>query len=275
MSTVMLTTLATLPPARFRIWSICEKTWRTCASKFLEMSAPWLSRVAVCPATQTVRPPSVMTPGESARESWNGVFSMYSAALAASGKATSSAASGLRITGVSFGLVLSGDQLLEALIGTEPDRRHDGIEAARGERIEEGEGDRDEVDRERQPALEVAPERLGEDRIVTMQAQQHAGEDGVGDRGPDQHRPVGGDGQGREVVLVHPAGDERHEGEPEEQMKVCPQHPAADAVHGVEQMVVVVPVDADHDEAQHVAQEDRHQRQERLRIGVVRNFHLE
>src|SRR3954468_11878322 len=124
MNTVMLTTLATLPPARFKIWSIWENTWRTCASKLLEMSAPWLSRVAVWPATHTVRPPSVITPGENARESWNGVFSMYSAAGAASGRTSRAAASKRRITGVSFGLVLSGDQLLEALIGTEPDHAH-------------------------------------------------------------------------------------------------------------------------------------------------------
>src|SRR6266513_5669777 len=49
------------------------------------MSRPSLSRVAVCPATQTIFPPSVMTPGENARDSWNGVFSMYSAAVAAVG----------------------------------------------------------------------------------------------------------------------------------------------------------------------------------------------
>jgi len=34
------------------------------------MSAPALSRVAVWPATQTILPPSVITPGEKARESW-------------------------------------------------------------------------------------------------------------------------------------------------------------------------------------------------------------
>src|SRR6476659_4690468 len=223
MNTVMVTTLARLPPARFRIWSICENTWRTCASKLLEMSAPWLSRVAVCPATQTVRPPSVMTPGEKARESWNGVFSMYSAAGAASDRATSSAASRLRITAFSSGRMLSGDQLLEALIGTEPDRRHHRIEAEGGERVEEGEGNRCRIDRERDPALEVAAERPGKCRVAAVQAQQHAGEDGVRDRGADEHRPVGGDGQGREVVLVHPAGHERHQRQPKEEVQVRPQ----------------------------------------------------
>src|SRR5437870_3705386 len=91
MNTVMLTTLARLPPARFRIASICENTCFTCASKLFAMSAPALSRVAVCPATQTILPPSVITPGEKARESWNGVFSMYSAAVAAMGNASSNA----------------------------------------------------------------------------------------------------------------------------------------------------------------------------------------
>jgi hypothetical protein len=39
--------------------------------------------VALCPATQTIIPPDVITPGENARDSWNGVFSIYSAACAA------------------------------------------------------------------------------------------------------------------------------------------------------------------------------------------------
>src|SRR3982074_430157 len=85
MNTVIETTLARLPPARLSTASTCENTCFTCASKLLAMSAPALSGVAVCPATQTILPPSVTTPGEKARESWNGVFSMYSAAAAASG----------------------------------------------------------------------------------------------------------------------------------------------------------------------------------------------
>jgi hypothetical protein len=34
------------------------------------------------PATQTVIPPDVTTPGENARDNWKGVFSMYSAVCA-------------------------------------------------------------------------------------------------------------------------------------------------------------------------------------------------
>src|SRR5262245_50222736 len=167
MNTVMVTTLARLPPARFMTWSTCENTWCTWASKLFEMSAPWLSRVAVCPATHTMRPPSVMTPGENARDSWKGVFSMYSALEAASGRASKAAESRARITGFSLRRsMLCGDQSFEALIGGEPDRRHHGIEPTRGERVEEGERDGYDVDRERDPALEVAAERLRERRVV-------------------------------------------------------------------------------------------------------------
>jgi hypothetical protein len=42
-----------------------------------------LSCVAVWPATHTVTPPDVATPGENARDNWNGVFCMYSALCAA------------------------------------------------------------------------------------------------------------------------------------------------------------------------------------------------
>src|SRR5438132_4958731 len=93
MKTVMLTMLARLPPARFITWSTWENTCFTWASKLLAMSLPALSRVAVWPATQTILPPSVTTPGEKARESWNGVFSRYSAAPAAMGTANRVAAS--------------------------------------------------------------------------------------------------------------------------------------------------------------------------------------
>src|SRR6266849_4648681 len=114
MNTVMVTTLARPPPARFMIASICENTCFTCASKLFAMSFPWLSRVAVWPATQTILPPSVITPGEKARESWKGVFSMYSAAWPAMGSASSNAAMAFLMFGsVSFGRVLHPMKLVQ------------------------------------------------------------------------------------------------------------------------------------------------------------------
>src|SRR3954464_3723229 len=111
MNTVMETTLARLPPARLSTWSTCEKVCFTCASKLLAMSLPALSRVAVWPATQTVLPPSVITPGENARESWNGVFSMYSAAPAERGTTMAAASRSRRF------MVFSVDVGRRALLG--------------------------------------------------------------------------------------------------------------------------------------------------------------
>ena len=64
MNTVMVTMLASEPPQRCSVLSIRPKIVLTCASKLPAMSLPASSRVAVWPASQTVRPPSVMTAGE-------------------------------------------------------------------------------------------------------------------------------------------------------------------------------------------------------------------
>ena len=69
--------------------------------------------------------------------------------------------------------------------------------------------------------------------------------------------PYSAVGNGGEVVLAHPAGDEREQRQPEQQVEVGPQHAAVDAVGRVQQVMVVVPVDAEEDEAQDVAEEHR------------------
>src|SRR5213083_1585822 len=156
MNTVIVTTLARLPPARLSTWSICENTCFTCASKLLAMSAPWLSRVAVWPATQTILPPSLTTPGENARDSWNGVFSMYSAAPAASGSDSRTASGAFRIIAASFmaspkrlseiSCFVLGQQLLEALVGSQPYRRDQHVQCAGDPLLHEGERNRGDVD---------------------------------------------------------------------------------------------------------------------------------
>jgi len=64
MNTVIVTMLAKLPPQVFSVLSSRLKIVRTWASKFPEMSLPSSSCVAVCPASQIVLPPWVMTAGE-------------------------------------------------------------------------------------------------------------------------------------------------------------------------------------------------------------------
>jgi hypothetical protein len=59
-----------------------------------------------------------------------------------------------------------------------------------------------------------------------------------------------------EVILAHPSGREWNERQPEEQVQVRPQSRTVDALSCVQQVVMVVPVDADVNETQDVTQED-------------------
>jgi hypothetical protein len=77
------------------------------------------------------------------------------------------------------------------------------------------------------------------------------------------------------VVLSHPAGDERYQGQPEEQVQVRPEDLAVDPLGRVQHVVVVVPVDAEVDEAEHVRQEHRGQRAQRVPVRAVRDLQLE
>src|SRR5262249_46456339 len=82
MKTVMVTRLASVPPTRRSVWSISANTRCVWASKLPEMSLPSPSTVAVWPASQTTRPPSVTTAGEYARFFCASVLSRYFAMAA-------------------------------------------------------------------------------------------------------------------------------------------------------------------------------------------------
>ena len=75
-------------------------------------------------------------------------------------------------------------------------------------------------------------------------------------------------------VLADPGGREREQREPEEQVQVGPEDPAVHPVRGVQQVVVVVPVDAHVHEAEQVREEHRHERAQRGQAGVVRRAQL-
>lgn len=59
-----------------------------------------------------------------------------------------------------------------------------------------------------------------------------------------------------EVVFAEPSGGKGDEGEPEEEVEVRPENAPCDVVDGVEHVVMVVPVDAEVDKAEDIAQED-------------------
>ena len=93
--------------------------------------------------------------------------------------------------------------------------------------------------------------------------------------GQQLQQAVERDGQRREVVLPHPTRGEGNEREPEQQVQVGPQNAPADVRDRVQQMVVIVPIHADEDEAQDVAREHRQERADRREVSAMRHLHLE
>src|SRR5450631_1564114 len=58
-------------------------------------------------------------------------------------------------------------------------------------------------------------------------------------------------------------------------MQIGPQRPAVDVLNGMQHVMMIVPVDAHVDEADHVAQEYRDERHERRQVGAMRRLQLQ
>ena len=70
------------------------------------------------------------------------------------------------------------------------------------------------------------------------------------------------------MVLSGPGGCYRDERKPEEKIKVCPEHCCADVGDGVEEVVVIVPIDADVEEAEKHREDCR----KRCPVGTFGHF---
>src|SRR5438270_7738678 len=77
------------------------------------------------------------------------------------------------------------------------------------------------------------------------------------------------------MVLAHPPGDKRKERQPEQEMQVRPKDCAIHAAGCFEQMMVIVPIDAQVKETHHVAQKNRQERFDRRPIRSVRHLQLQ
>lgn len=64
------------------------------------------------------------------------------------------------------------------------------------------------------------------------------------------------------------------EGKLEEKVEICPKHRRADVGNGVEDVVVIVPVDADVEEAEDVAKEDREDCRKSCPVGTFGDVEL-
>src|SRR5215831_10350965 len=77
------------------------------------------------------------------------------------------------------------------------------------------------------------------------------------------------------MVRTHPARRERDEGQPEQEMQIRPEHQPRDGMRRLQHVVVVIPIDTQVDEAQHVAQEDGDHGPQRLDALAVGHLHLQ
>ena len=170
---------------------------------------------------------------------------------------------------------LGGEAFFDAAVGDEPDDGDDGV-ANRGERrMKEGERDGHDVNGDGDFAFRVAANGGGECGGFSVKSDERTRENEIGDGGEEEDDSVESHGAGAEIVVAHPGGGERHKRKPEEKMEIGPERRAIDAIDSVKEVMVVVPVDGEHDEAENVAGKNGDDGAESVESGAVRGFHLQ
>src|SRR5690242_20594686 len=165
-------------------------------------------------------------------------------------------------------------------VGDEPDHRHTGIgevrqNGAERKRLAEArQHHAQSVDDDRDLALEIAADRLL-DIGPLIGTDNDSGQDVVGDARQQADQAIDHGGPRCQRMIARPGCAHRHEREPEEQVKIRPHHVAVDGARRAQQVMVIVPVDTDDGEAQHVYQELRCQRRERFDIRALRRPELQ
>jgi ABC-2 type transport system permease protein len=94
--------------------------------------------------------------------------------------------------------------------------------------------------------------------FVGVGAKDRAHQREEGQRRTESHDAVGHGGVGVTMRDADPPGREGHERQPEEQQQVGPHDTRADAPRRAQEVVVIVPVDGDHREAEYVDEQLRH-----------------
>ena len=148
---------------------------------------------------------------------------------------------------------------LDATVGHEPDERDDHIQCVGYPRTDKGKRDGRKIVHRGDFAFGVLADCHCEQGTVTLPGDDGALQDVIGDARHEQHESIDSGGHRCEMVLAHPASGERQEREPEKKMEVSPQDAAADVLGGMKHVVMIAPVNADIEEAQHITEENRQQ----------------
>src|SRR4029077_18372704 len=98
----------------------------------------------------------------------------------------------------------------------------------------------------------VTAQGLGDDGVFSMFGDEHLGQNEVGAAGAKKNYSVKCHGQGGEMVLAHPGRNKRRQRQPKQEMKVRPQNAAVHKADRLEQVMMVVPINAEKNETQGV-----------------------
>src|ERR1017187_3766145 len=168
-----------------------------------------------------------------------------------------------------------GEDAFDAGVGGEPEEGDEDKEGVGDPGGDEGEGDGEEVAEGGEFTFPVVADGGGEEGVGALLLDDGALQNVVGDGGHEEDEAVDGGGYRSEMVFADPRGGEREKREPEKQVEVRPEDAAADAFGGLEEVVMVVPINADVDEAQDVAEEDGQERFQGGEVGGVRDFQFQ
>jgi hypothetical protein len=172
-------------------------------------------------------------------------------------------------------LLLFGEHAFDAAVGDEPEEGDEDEEGVGDQRADKGEGDGEKVAGGGEFSFPVVADGGGEEGVRALLFDDGALQNVVGDGGHEEDEAVDGGGDRGEMVFVDKGGGKREKGEPEKQVEVCPEDAAGDAFGGLEKVMMIVPVNADVDEAQDVAEEDGQDRFQFGEVGPVRDFQFQ
>jgi hypothetical protein len=160
--------------------------------------------------------------------------------------------------------------VLDPPVWHQPDQRHNDIAGDAGETVPEGEGDPQNIDGRRDLALQIIADGATDGAVLAVYGDQDPDQYGIGDRRHDQGSAISGRRNGGEIAFPHPARGEGDKRQPEQQVQIGPQGGTVYFVAGMEQVVVVVLVDADIDETERIEQEDMTDIEQGMKVSAFR-----
>src|SRR5207248_8728570 len=112
----------------------------------------------------------------------------------------------------------------------------------------------------------ILADGVRQQRLRSLPRQDRTLEKVISNRRHQQNKSIQSRRRRRQMVLSHPAGGERKEREPEQEVEIGPENGAVDLPNRMQQMMMIVPVNPDVNKAKDITQKDRRQRPKRRQL---------